>query len=258
MKTMKTTLVAGVLGLCLGFGTPRSFAADKDACADCHGDPTLKVKSKKLHDYYQSWTGSVHDKAKLSCADCHGGDTKASSKNAAHAGILPPSDEKSRLHYRTVPETCGACHEGVYQQFVKSKHYRKMRAEGTAPNCVTCHGSMNSRTDEREILAASCKSCHNEKSKNHPEIVAQADKIIERLRYAEGYRKWAKFYYKSIGKSEKLETIDPLYESILTGWHSFDFRQVDWDSRKLLTEVKALFEALSAERTKKEEGEVQP
>ncbi|OIO06618.1 MAG: hypothetical protein AUJ52_11915 [Elusimicrobia bacterium CG1_02_63_36] len=252
MKTRKVILSVGLLGFTAVFGGIWAFAAEADGCVGCHGDPGLKVKSKKLHDYFQSWKGSVHEKAKLGCADCHGGDATASEKAAAHAGILPPSDEKSRLHYRQVPETCGSCHQSVYDQFVKSKHYKKLRKEGTAPNCVTCHGSMNSRTDEKEILAASCRSCHNKETGNRPEIVTQAEKIIERLSYAEGYRKWAKFYYKSIGKSEKLDTIDPLYENILTGWHSFDFRQVDWDSRKLLFEVKTLFEALSAERSKNE------
>jgi formate-dependent nitrite reductase cytochrome c552 subunit len=248
MKTAKLTWALAFAAAAAFAAAPLS-AAD-DACTRCHGDPALVVKSKKLHDYFHDWEGSVHDEAGLSCADCHGGNTDGATKEAAHEGILPPSDKNSRLHYREVPETCGNCHKPVYKYFVKSRHYRKLREKGTAPNCVTCHGSMNSKTDEREILASSCAECHNETSKNRPEIVAQADKIIERLRYAEGYRKWAKFYYKSVGKSEKLEKIDPLYNDILDGWHSFDFRQLDWDSKKLLAEVKALFESLSRERKK--------
>jgi len=229
----------------LMFSSVSGFA---DSCVDCHGDPTLKVKSKKLHDYFKSWKGSVHDEAGLSCSDCHGGDTDATKRDTAHLGILSPSDKKSRLHYREVPETCGACHKPVYKQFVKSKHYKKLRKEGTAPNCVTCHGSMNSTLNERAILAANCAVCHNKLTGNRPETVAQAEAIIQRLSYAEGYRKWAKFYYRSIGKSEKLEKIDPLYQNILTGWHSFDFEKLEIDSKKLLVEVKALFDALSSER----------
>jgi len=54
MKTRKVILSVGLLGFTAVFGGIWAFAAEADGCVGCHGDPGLKVKSKKLHDYFYS------------------------------------------------------------------------------------------------------------------------------------------------------------------------------------------------------------
>ena len=227
-----------------------SSAPAADSCSGCHADKGFKVQNPKLYGYYQEWHGSVHDLAGVSCADCHGGDREAEGREAAHRGVVHPSGAASPLNFARVPDTCGACHMPVKEHFVKSKHYKLLMDSGKAPNCVTCHGSMNSKTDYKAIVTEACSDCHNEKTGNHPEIVGQAKVIMQRLSYAEGYRKWAEFYYDSTGQRGKMKKIDPLVKAIARDWHEFNFADLDRKTEELVAELKSLFDRLRQEREK--------
>ncbi|MBI3297256.1 MAG: hypothetical protein HYZ75_03765 [Elusimicrobia bacterium] len=219
-----------------------------DSCRDCHKDERFRVQNKKIYDYYQDWSGSAHDRAGLSCTDCHGGDKAQAEQAAAHAGILPQSDPQSPFHYKNIPRTCGRCHDAVLQRFVKSRHYAQLESAGRGPSCITCHGALDTKVYSSSIIERACAGCHNAKTKNRPEVIAQAKEILERLNHANGYRRGLKFYYESVGKPQAMKKADASYDDIVLFWHEFDFKRLPPRSQELLAELKALYNAAHKDR----------
>jgi hypothetical protein len=120
----------------------------KDSCVDCHSDPDLLVKNKKLYDYFQEWSASVHKQEEVSCSDCHGGNPDVDDKDAAHGGDLTGAAATSSVNFRNIPSMCGECHDEMYDAFRKSEHFEHLLAkkqEEQGPTCVTCHGSISSQ-----------------------------------------------------------------------------------------------------------------
>jgi len=230
--------------------------ASADSCVDCHRDPTFRVKNKKLFDYFRQWEGSIHDEAGVSCIDCHTGNSNAADKETAHAGMLPPSDPKSRVSYKNVPKTCSDCHFDVYENFIQSKHYKALMEKDIGPNCVTCHGSLSTEIYFSSAVVKTCANCHNSETKNHPEIVETADQILHRLSVSGMYRKWTSLHYESAGTPEVMKNTDALYQGIARSWHQFDFEQTDRDSESLMLELKSLYNA--ARKEEREKGSRKP
>jgi len=229
-------------------------AAPAESCIECHKDEKFRVQNKKIYDYYQEWKGSAHDLAGLSCTACHNGDPTKAGKEAAHAGIVPQSDPASPFHYKNIPKTCGGCHQPVLARFAKSRHFAQLESTGRGPNCITCHGALNSKVYSTTIVERACSNCHNAKTKNHPEVIAQAQEILGRLNHANGYRKGLKFYYKSIKKPEAMVKVDKAYTDTINFWHEFDFKKLKPRSQDLLTELKSLYLEAHKEQSGKGDG----
>lgn len=231
---------------------PRTAAAaPAESCIECHKSEKFRVQNKKIYDYYQEWKGSAHDLAGLSCTACHKGDPTKAGKDAAHVGIVPQSDPASPFHYKNIPTTCGGCHQPVLERFAKSRHFAQLESTGLGPNCITCHGALNARVYATTIVERACSSCHNAKSQNHPEVIAQAQEILARLNHANGYRKGLKFYYKSVKKPGAMAKVDKAYTETIDFWHEFDFKRLGPRSQDLLAELKKLYlEAHKAEAGK--------
>lgn len=131
------------------------------SCGECHDD------DRHLIDGYLT---SVHGRALFksglvsapSCTTCHG----------AH-DVLPHADPRSAVSYHHAPETCGACHRFILDD------WRELSAHGlgwqrgnvATPTCVTCHGSHEGRDGGRAIhrpteravrlgLPEGCGACH--------------------------------------------------------------------------------------------------
>lgn len=235
----------------LGVFPRAAAAAPAESCIECHKDEKFRVQNKKIYDYYQEWKGSAHDLAGLSCTACHKGDATKAGKDAAHVGIVPQSDPASPFHFKNIPTTCGGCHQPVLERFAKSRHYAQLESTGLGPNCITCHGALNARVYATTIVERACSSCHNAKSKNHPEVIAQASEILARLNHANGYRKGLKFYYKSVKKPGAMAKVDNAYTDTINFWHEFDFKKLGPRSQDLLAELKKLYlEAHKAEAGK--------
>ncbi len=228
-------------------------ASEFDSCTQCHDDNKLKVRNKKLYEYFQNWTGSAHETSGVSCSDCHGGNPEEKTKELAHEGILQQSDPESALNFRNIPKTCGMCHSEIKDHFMKSEHYRLLQKTGSGPNCVTCHSSMSSRTYFKAIVVDACATCHNEKTKNHPEIVEQSRTIMKRLSHAEGYQKWAEFYYESTGRKGEIQKMNKLVDNIHRAWHEFNFKDLDKLSKELLNDLKGRLNDLKKEKKGKAE-----
>ncbi len=228
--------------------------APAESCIECHKDEKFRVQNKKIYDYYQDWKGSAHDLAGLSCTACHNGDPTKAVKEEAHAGIVPQSDPASPFFYKNIPKTCGGCHLPVLERFAKSRHFEQLKATGLGPNCITCHGALNARVYSATIVQRACANCHNAKTKNHPEVIAQAVEILGRLDHANGYRKGLKFYYKSIKKPEAMIPVDKAYTDTIDFWHEFNFKKIGPRSQDLLKEIKKLYLEAHKQEASKGDG----
>ena len=107
---MRLTLILSLVAIHAISGTVVA-ASVENSCEACHKDQRFFVENKKLYNYYQDWLGSPHKQAGLSCHECHGGDSTTVIKADAHRDVYPPSDPRSRVHYRNQVATCGdECH----------------------------------------------------------------------------------------------------------------------------------------------------
>ena len=135
-------------------------------CERCHNKTAEMEKFKLRQDAPGlSYEKSVHGIALLqngkinaaNCADCHGSHDLHKSTNPA-----------SKLYWKTVPATCGKCHENVFQTYARSVHGQAVAAGvRDAPVCTDCHGehtiaavkSADSRVSAQNI-PGTCGQCH--------------------------------------------------------------------------------------------------
>lgn len=230
-----------------------------NGCIGCHKDPIFRVHNHKLYTYYQDWLSSPHNDAGITCNECHGGNPKASDKQAAHQGVLNPSNPGSTVFFKNQSKTCGKCHEKVALQFTKSKHYSAVNRFDAAPNCTTCHRAMNKKPYYHSIVNNTCRTCHLRQDENS--VSERAEEILRRLNISKGYMGWASLYYDSRGwpeeSKQRLDSYQNQYHDILAKGHSFDLLDSDRTSAVLLSDLKELFEEAWEEcHQKKECGKI--
>lgn len=130
-----------------------------NSCVECHSGLTEPVHQVNR---YLEWHFSVHKDKGIGCDKCHGGDPSAKARDAAHKGVLKPSDRASRLFTWNQPDTCRGCHQNVADAFTKSNHFIKLKSAGLGPSCNTCHVHMASKVlHSPEEVASNCSNCHN-------------------------------------------------------------------------------------------------
>ena len=133
-------------------------------CSACHEDMQVVVKYN-IHSEtpYHEYVQSVHGKALFEkglvrfaaiCTDCHG----------AHniKGVGEPHLMAKQ------PQTCGRCHELIFDEYKQSIHGRQALAGNIdAPLCVDCHGEHGIASPKEEGSPASakkvidtCSTCH--------------------------------------------------------------------------------------------------
>ena len=137
-------------------------------CGTCHGNPEL-AKKYGLPDVYPLYMDSIHGFAlsadgllvAATCSKCHG----------AH-DILSRKDPKSRIFYKNVPATCGACHAGVEADYLAGAHGTAMIAgRANAPVCTNCHTSHQiAQVDVASWqikTVATCGNCHKTRLRSY-------------------------------------------------------------------------------------------
>lgn len=138
-------------------------------CGQCHGPggkAAVRIEKDGESNAVESFRTSVHGRGLLeaglvvtaSCSDCHG----------AHQ-VLPPSDPTSSVSHQNVASTCGTCHQGIADTFVKSVHGSGTPPEGkTLPTCEECHTSHSIQRSEETTFQLSmmeqCGRCHSEQA----------------------------------------------------------------------------------------------
>lgn len=142
-------------------------------CGECHNKTGKAVQGTNLtevdafHDYSQSVHGrSLAEKGLLSaavCTDCH----------TTHFN-LKQSDERSSVNPKNIAATCGACHKGIYNQYMASDHaYRPDKGDVKYPTCETCHTAHNiSEVHKDKFMAeitTQCGKCHEKLAETYLE-----------------------------------------------------------------------------------------
>ena len=133
-------------------------------CGTCHANKEF-AQQHGLSDVYSEYVDSIHGFAltkdgllvAATCSSCHG----------SH-DILAPRDPKSKVNRANIPATCGACHNGVEQQYRSGIHGQAFEGGDTdAPVCTNCH-TAHQISSVREAsfqvkTSATCGDCHREK-----------------------------------------------------------------------------------------------
>ncbi|MFB3813821.1 MAG: hypothetical protein ACE14L_06890 [Terriglobales bacterium] len=192
----------------LGRHDPQSmtFATNiPDLCARCHreGQKAAVRYTGRQHEIVQHYTESIHGKGLLksgltvtaTCTNCH----------TAH-GILPRSDPESSVNPRNVPSTCGRCHHGIQEQFVRSVHSTTItQTDKELPVCSDCHSAHSIRRADEDgfklDIMSKCGRCHEEIAKTYFDTYHGK---VSRL----GYTKTAKCY-DCHGAHDILRVTDP-------------------------------------------------
>jgi hypothetical protein len=127
---------------------------EENFCISCHASDKMKPEFKEIVD---AWQASWHAQNKISCENCHGGDPKdAALAMSRQRGFL------GSPQYKDVPEFCGKCHVGILANFLESGHGKALKTGKKAPNCVTCHGSLNIQKASIDIISEQlCTKCHS-------------------------------------------------------------------------------------------------
>ncbi|MFQ6082690.1 MAG: hypothetical protein ACE5WD_04950 [Candidatus Aminicenantia bacterium] len=140
-------------------------------CASCHSD-VEKMKQYGLRtDQYKLYITSYHgialfknnDQNVAGCIDCHHNHL-----------ILPPSDTRSSVYKKNIPETCAQCHSNSklmgkyglpsnqYEEYLTSVHGKALLEKGTlaAPECARCHGVHGAIPPGVTEVVNVCGQCH--------------------------------------------------------------------------------------------------
>jgi uncharacterized protein with PIN domain len=176
-----------------------------ELCARCHreGEKAAARYKGPEHDIITHYTESIHGKGLLKsglvvtamCTDCH----------TAH-GERPASDPSSTVNPKNLPSTCGRCHHGIEEMFVRSVHSPSVtRTDKALPVCSDCHSAHSIRRTDLEgfrlKIMDQCGRCHQEIAKTYFDTYHGK---VSRL----GYAKTAKCY-DCHGAHDILKVTDP-------------------------------------------------
>ena len=215
-----------------------TIASSKDlanSCIQCHSNPTFRITNKKLFKYYRDWELSIHALKNVTCVDCHGGNPNSTDKEKAHGKDM--QQLLTYVKYERISETCGKCHKENAENYKKSKHYKiltgKDRSSHLTPNCVTCHGSINTSIPKHDGIDDICTSCHNPVTEIHPEVPEIAGFLIERLNFINYYTR----YLISSGVMEEnpqfLKTVNEEFSELSQIWHTLELERIEEKTRQI-------------------------
>lgn len=265
-------LVLPLLTLTFGVGVPAFAAgsgakkaptkvqvmAQQSSCIRCHSQQRFLVTHPRLYHYFLNWKDSIHAQEGVSCVDCHGGNPQANDMRHAHAGRTKGHRSvMSAVNYKNIPATCAKCHSEVADSFRKSAHYRHLVAKGQArqgPNCVTCHGAMNTSVLNVNDVKAACARCHNRRTKNHPEIPGKAETILGEFLSVHRYTRYIAIKSKPEDLKATFQVVDKMVHDLDAEWHTFDLGAVEVKTQKLLRFLKEQRQEIRKGNTPKEKS----
>jgi nitrate/TMAO reductase-like tetraheme cytochrome c subunit len=199
-----------------------------NSCIECHNQPLFRITNIKIYKYFRDWDLSIHAQEGVTCFDCHGGNPEETDRKKAHG-----KDIKQLLipvKYERISATCGKCHKKNVENYKKTKHYKILMEKGSlypTPNCITCHGSINTSIPKSDTIADICTTCHNVVTENRPEIPKLASYLIERLSFINYYSR----YLISKGVFEKSPdfstTIDKEFSELAQIWHTLELVRIE-------------------------------
>jgi hypothetical protein len=225
------------------WGNASAEEDESNSCVECHSDSDLMVTNKKLYDYFLRWGDSIHMQEGVSCHDCHGGNPGISDKKGAHDGSLGGDEATSAVNFRNIPDTCGECHDDIFEGFRKSEHFEQVSSEENeeqqAPTCVTCHGAINVAAPDVTTVEEICQRCHNEDSDNQPENPRKARALLNRLLSIHRYYRYITVRGDPVETKSFFAGIDEQIRDLTVTWHSFDLETIEKKTEAVLKQLKA-------------------
>jgi hypothetical protein len=212
----------------------------------CHGAPDFLVTNKKLYDYYQGWSRSIHEQEEVTCSDCHGGNPDVADKAGAHDGELGGGEPSSAVNFVNIPRTCGQCHDEIYDAYRESKHFEYLvekQDEQQGPNCVTCHGSINVEVLDAETVSDSCARCHNEETDTQAEVPDRARRVLSSFLFIDRFYRYVAMEESASGSRGFFKELDAQIKDLTLTWHTFELDDLEEETRKI-------FELLSEKHRK--------
>lgn len=184
---------------------------EESVCIGCHTSEAMKPEFLRITE---EWKKSWHFENRVSCHNCHGGDPKD-----AALSMSPQRGFLGTPKYNEVPEFCGKCHAGILKHYLESGHGKALKASGSGPNCVTCHGSHNIQKANIEIISEQrCTRCH---SYDRAKVMKQALFLTEKkIREMEG--DIARLKREGIYTEEEDKTLFSTTAEFRTLFHSVD------------------------------------
>lgn len=222
-------VLAGLMGGSLAAAGTAAWGGN--SCIECHQRAdTVSALPAWYQDQFVHWYGSVHGRKGVACDKCHGGEPSHADKEPAHRGVKSSRDPQSPIYYKNLPETCGKCHQAVYQQFVRSRHYENLKADRLAPTCTTCHGfQMDIGGVAPHQIVGRCTICHNPQQGVKPEVgnlarqtveeIVQAEHAVQTAQTAVEFAREQGFEPK--GAEELLRTARERLRKTAELWHNF-------------------------------------
>jgi len=173
---IKITLSVAVLYFLLSvpaFAQTKGDERLNSVCLDCHDSDMMKPELRAVPS---EWKKSWHFQNGISCNDCHGGDPKDASM-----AMSPERGFVGKPQYGQVPEFCGKCHIGILKNYLESGHGKALKAGGSGPNCVTCHGSHGILKADIDIINEQrCSQCHTfDRAKAMKEALSVTEKKLK-------------------------------------------------------------------------------
>lgn len=227
------------------FGIASVYA--KDSCVECHKKEDHRLLNLRIYVYYKNWKDSVHDRADVQCIDCHGGNSDKSEEKSAHKKLLT-FKKGDRQSLKNIPLVCGKCHKEILKNFMASNHYKELREKKDAPNCVTCHGSMNTGIYSFTAIEAACGVCHNDKTRNLPDVGKKAESILHTVNISNAYKGWVFSIYDK--ESAEMKDLTTRYNNIALSWHTFNFDTLEEETVTFLTDLKSIIKGEMAGKNK--------
>lgn len=241
-RSVTLSLLIGLFFAVSGGAVGIAVGSVEGSCITCHKDPNFLVTNKKLFDYFREWKQSIHGQEGVGCSDCHGGNPLARTKLKAHGpkgiGATNPGSPTS---YKRVPKTCAQCHEDFYTYYRQSSHFKRLVSKDPkrqGPNCVTCHASVNTMVMNFNTVRNTCAQCHNEESKNNPEIPGQAEELLRKFLSIHRFYRYLTVRGGVLEDDEIFHRIKRDTEDLFTSWHTFDLPTIEKKTNRLLTLLK--------------------
>jgi len=207
-------------------------------CIACHRSPRFAVTHPKLFKYWLEFKASAHYRDGVSCVDCHGGNSDAPDAASAHRGILAPDSKKSPVYYDRISKTCGTCHSEIEAAYLTSRHAERLAEGKTAPNCVTCHGSVSAAAPSSASIGAVCGECHGISVDRPLNLVDRAIRVRRFQEMSQGYLTWLSRHDGEALPTGRLTELRAEADSIKIAWHTFDLEGIEAASQELLESLK--------------------
>lgn len=133
-------------------------------CSQCHADgqPAAVMGLADEKHILKNYSMSIHGKGLIEsglvvtavCTNCH----------TAH-NTLPAEEPNSTVNHNNISQTCGKCHNGIYETLRESIHSPEVTiTDQPLPACSDCHQSHTiqrvNETDFRVKLSNQCGKCH--------------------------------------------------------------------------------------------------